>query len=69
MHQTLPDGAKSLHFSAFNYLSSDIMMVCYVKVDAALGRVDEVIEDLIVELKMRGIYDCINIIVVSDHGR
>jgi ectonucleotide pyrophosphatase/phosphodiesterase family protein 1/3 len=39
-----------------------------VQVDAALGRVDEVIEDLIVELKMRGIYDCINIIVVSDHG-
>ena len=38
------------------------------QVDAALGRVDAVIEDLIVELKMRGIYDCINIIVVSDHG-
>ena len=38
------------------------------QVDAALGRVDDVIEDLIVELKMRGIYDCINVIVVSDHG-
>jgi ectonucleotide pyrophosphatase/phosphodiesterase family protein 1/3 len=30
--------------------------------------VDEVIEDLIVELKSRDIYDCVNIIIVSDHG-
>ena len=40
-----------------------------MQVDAALGRVDEVIEDLIVELKARDIYDCVNIIIVSDHGK
>lgn len=25
-------------------------------------------EDLLVELKERDIYDCVNIIIVSDHG-
>ena len=48
------------------------MLLCValmtLQVEAALGRVDEVIEDLIVGLKVRGIYDCVNVIVVSDHG-
>lgn len=39
-----------------------------MQVDAALGRVDEVIEDLLVELKEKDIYDCVNIVIVSDHG-
>ena len=52
-----------------NVPTADVMMLCLcVQVDAALGRVDEVIEDLIVELKSRDIYDCVNIIIVSDHG-
>ena len=46
----------------------DVMMYICVQVDAVLGRVDEVIENLIVELKERDIYDCVNIIIVSDHG-
>ena len=36
--------------------------------DAALGRVDEVMEELVVQLKKRDIYDCVNLIIVSDHG-
>ena len=43
------------------------MCVC-VQVDAALGRVDEVVEDLLLGLKERDIYDCVNVIIVSDHG-
>ena len=41
--------------------------VC-VQVDAALGRVDEVVEDLLLGLKERDIYNCVNVIIVSDHG-
>ena len=29
---------------------------------------DEALTGLVVELKERGIYDCVNIIIVSDHG-
>ena len=36
--------------------------------DAALGFVDEAIETLFYGLRKRGILDCVNVMLVSDHG-
>ena len=56
-----------------NSVMLNVCVVCVcvcvcVQVDAALGRVDEVVEDLLLGLKERDIYDCVNVIIVSDHG-
>ena len=39
-----------------------------MQVNEALKRVDTVIEKFINGLKDRDIYDCVNFIIVSDHG-
>ena len=61
---TLYTRCEENHLHVVNVVTANGMQV-----DAALGRVDEVIETLIVELKERDIFDCVNIIIVSDHGK
>ena len=36
--------------------------------NAALSRVDKTMESLFAGLKQRGVEDCVNIVIVSDHG-
>ena len=36
--------------------------------NAALSRVDKTIESLYAGLKERGVEDCVNVIIISDHG-
>eukprot|EP00731_Ephydatia_muelleri_P012088 Em0006g982a len=38
------------------------------QVHAAIGNVDAIIESLFVGLQQRGIEDCVNVMIVSDHG-
>ena len=39
-----------------------------MQVDAALSRVDDTMKSLFDGLKERGVEDCVNLIIVSDHG-
>ena len=39
-----------------------------VQVNEALSRVDKTVESLFAGLKERGVEDCVNLIIVSDHG-
>ena len=41
----------------------------HVQVNEALQRVDRTIESLFAGLTTRGIKDCVNVIIVSDHGK
>lgn len=36
--------------------------------NAALSRVDKTVESLFAGLRERGVEDCVNVIIVSDHG-
>jgi len=38
------------------------------EVNAALVRVDETVKSLFAGLEKRGIADCVNVMIVSDHG-
>ena len=53
---------------SISLVTHDTYLHALFQVAAALGRVDEVIEDIIVRLKAKDIYVCVNIVVVSDHG-
>ena len=48
--------------------SSLLTLLCIMQVNDALQRVDTVIEKFINGLKNREIYDCVNFIILSDHG-
>ena len=48
---------------------SDIVFYCLHQVNETLTKVDNSIGRLVKGLKERGIYDCVNLIVVSDHGK
>ena len=41
----------------------------HMQVNEALQRVDRTIKSLFAGLTMRGIKECVNVIIVSDHGK
>ena len=41
----------------------------HLQVNEALQRVDRTIKSLFAGLTMRGIRDCVNVIIISDHGK
>ena len=45
-----------------------VIWIQFVQVNAALSRVDNTMKSLFEGLKERGVEDCVNIIIVSDHG-
>lgn len=53
------------------YVSSTIhfyYLIHFFQVNNSLGVVDSAVSVLINKLKENNIYDCVNIIIVSDHG-
>ena len=42
--------------------------MCTVQVNTALYRVDKTMESLFTGLRKRGIEECVNVIITSDHG-
>ena len=62
------DRVHKIPFECFPKYISTIIIAPTVQVNNALSRVDKMMESLFAGLKQRGVGECVNIIIISDHG-